>query len=74
MLGLAIGAYDGWQTPLLLIGACIIIGFWLAALLDIFRHSFRRHDQKALWVLVVLLFPIVGTLIYFFLGRKQKIH
>ncbi|MEQ9438128.1 MAG: PLDc N-terminal domain-containing protein [Cyclobacteriaceae bacterium] len=73
MAGLAIGAYDGWQTFLVLIGVCLILGCWLAALLDIFRHTFQRSHQKVLWVFIVTLFPLVGVLVYALLGRKQKI-
>jgi len=73
-LGLALGAYDGWQTIMLLLAVCLVVGLWLATLLDIFRHSFQRQDQKILWVLVVTLFPLVGTLLYILLGRKQKME
>ena len=72
-MGLALGAYDGWQTFLVMIGGCLLLGLWLAALLDIFRHSFQQPYQKILWVVIVTLFPVVGIFVYRVLGRKQKI-
>lgn len=74
MPGLALGAYDGWRTFLIMIGFCLLLGMWLAALLDIFRSSFGQPHQKALWVVIVTLFPVVGVLVYGLLGRKQKIQ
>jgi hypothetical protein len=74
MLALALGAYDGWQTILVLAAVCVVLGCWVATLLDIFRHAFRQRHQKVLWILVVTLFPVVGPFIYIILGRKQKIE
>ena len=45
----------------------------LIALIDIQKSKFNRND-KIFWVLVVLLFNLIGTMIYFTIGRKQKIN
>ena len=48
-----------------LIGFFILI-LWIAALTDIIR---RRHARTggstAAWIIIVLIFPIVGTIAYF---------
>lgn len=44
----------------------------LIALIDILRSEFKGND-KIVWILVVLLANLVGTLIYFMIGRNQKI-
>lgn len=44
----------------------------LIALIDILRHDFQK-DQKVVWLLVVLLVPALGWILYLVLGRKGKI-
>jgi hypothetical protein len=44
----------------------------LVAIIDILRHEFNGNN-KLIWVLVVLMLPLVGSILYFFIGRNQKI-
>jgi hypothetical protein len=52
-----------WIWPIL---AILVIILWTAALIDIVR---RRHQMSgvkiAIWVLVLILFPILGVIAYF---------
>jgi hypothetical protein len=50
-----------------------VIGFWLFALIDILRHQFRGNYEKLIWVLVVLFLPILGSILYFIIGRSHRI-
>jgi len=62
--------------PLALLMFLIVIGaliFWLLALLDILRSNFTQGINKLCWLLVVLFVPLIGPIIYFFMGRQQKI-
>lgn len=43
----------------------------LVALIDILRHDFREN-QKLVWLIVVLFVPIIGTILYFAIGRNQR--
>jgi len=45
---------------------------WVAGLVDIFRHPMPT-GQRIFWILIVIVFPIVGTLAYFVL-RKPTDH
>ena len=45
----------------------------IIALVDILRNEFT-NDNKIIWVLVILLSWIIGAILYFFIGRKQKIQ
>lgn len=45
----------------------------IMALVDILRNEFT-HNNKIIWVLVILLSWIIGAILYFFIGRKQKIQ
>ncbi len=55
---------------LLLVPVVLIIP--LIALVDILRNEFPGND-KLIWVLVILFLWIIGAILYFFIGRKQKI-
>ncbi|WP_415222219.1 PLD nuclease N-terminal domain-containing protein [Psychroserpens sp.] len=39
---------------------------------DILKSSFEKNN-KIIWILVVLLVPILGSILYIFIGRKQKL-
>ena len=49
---------------------CIILPF--KALIDILKSKFNGND-KLIWVIVVLLVPIIGAILYFRIGKKSKI-
>jgi hypothetical protein len=53
--------------------AIIFIMFliWLGCLLDILRFEFRGNN-KLIWFIAVTFIPLVGCLLYFFIGRRQK--
>jgi hypothetical protein len=44
----------------------------LTSLIDILKNEFNGNN-KVVWVLVVLLFPIAGSLLYFIIGRNQRL-
>ena len=68
--------YLGMMNPFLI--KVILISMLLAfiptviALIDILKSEFKGND-KVVWILVVLFFNLIGTIIYFSIGRKQKI-
>ncbi len=45
----------------------------LLAIIDIVRSEFQDNSEKLIWVLIVLFFPIFGSIIYFSMGGKNKI-
>ncbi len=61
-----LGMLGPWQILLLLMLIIPII-----ALIDILRSNFKG-DNKLIWVLVVLFFNIIGSLLYFIIGIRQK--
>lgn len=44
----------------------------IVSLVDILRSEFAGNN-KIVWVLVVILLPFVGAIMYFTIGRKQKV-
>lgn len=45
----------------------------LLALVDIVRNKFEGNMQ-IIWVLIVIFFNIIGSILYFIIGRNQKIE
>lgn len=46
---------------------------WIIALVDILKSNFKDSNNKILWVLIVILLPIIGSILYFIIGKNQKI-
>jgi len=45
---------------------------WIIALIDILKSDFQGNN-KIIWVLVVIFLPIIGAILYFIIGKNQKI-
>jgi hypothetical protein len=50
-----------------LIGLLCFI-FWIVALVDCIKSN---NANKLLWIIVIILLPFLGTILYFALGRVQ---
>ncbi|MFZ6051813.1 PLDc N-terminal domain-containing protein [Halocola ammonii] len=60
-----------WQIVLLLIAFGIFI-LPIIALIEIVQNEFEGSN-KIIWVLVVLLLPFLGSVLYFVIGRDQRL-
>ncbi len=50
------------------------LGLYIYALVDVLRSDFRGSNTKILWVIVILLAPFLGVLLYLIMGRKDKVR
>lgn len=60
------------MTEMFVIFFLLVTILCIVALVDILRSEFRGYN-KLIWLLVVTIFPLVGSLVYFVFGRKQKV-
>ena len=44
--------------------------FWVWMLIDAIKNPRLDGSQRVIWVLVVFFIPCLGSLIYYFVGRK----
>jgi hypothetical protein len=51
--------------------ALAVFAFWLWMLIDALTNKGLQGTEKIVWVLVVILVPCIGSLIYFFIGRPK---
>lgn len=51
----------------------VIISFILLiyCLIDLLKSTFKKND-KLIWLIVLILIPFIGSLLYLNIGRKQK--
>lgn len=66
----AIGLPGGGETFFLFTVLPVIL--WVVALVDCLRSNFESNT-KLIWVIVIIFLPILGALLYFLIGRGQKI-
>ena len=62
-------------VQIMTIVSVVLIGtlLMLIALIDIVKSNFKGND-KLIWVLVVIFLHWIGALLYFIIGRKQKLQ
>lgn len=60
--------YLPFLLPLILIELVLA----LTALIHVLRHPHYKFGNKAVWILVVLFFQIIGPVIYFVFGRGEE--
>lgn len=64
---------NGWMIFFLAVGIAYF-GFVLFCLMDVLKATFKDPVQKFVWIAIILLFPIFGSFIYLYMGRKNKIN
>lgn len=47
--------------------------FWIWMLIDCIQNGRLESTEKIVWVLVILFLHLLGALIYYFVGREQRI-
>jgi hypothetical protein len=56
-----------------LLGAIAVVA-WIVALVDILRRRAAfSGGQFAAWILIVIILPVLGTILYFVVGRKPAV-
>ena len=50
----------------------LCLALWIWALVDIINSRFREESSKIVWCLLVIFLPFLGTILYFVIGREQR--
>lgn len=58
--------------PFLLPLIVVQLALMILALVHALRHNDYKRGNRGMWVLIILLFQIVGPLAYFILGRDEN--
>jgi hypothetical protein len=46
---------------------------WFISLIDILRNEFRKDINKLVWFFTITI-PVLGPMLYFFIGYDQKVE
>ncbi|UMB61396.1 PLD nuclease N-terminal domain-containing protein [Lutibacter sp. A80] len=63
-----LGLLGSWPVGLFLMTLILTI----LALIEILKSDFKDND-KIIWIVVVLFFNFIGAILYFVIGRKQRL-
>ena len=63
---------ETWELIILLFILALAVLPTVLALIDIQKSEFQGNN-KLIWLLVVLFMSIFGAILYFLIGREQKI-
>ncbi|KQC32476.1 hypothetical protein AAU57_03360 [Nonlabens sp. YIK11] len=53
--------------------ALTFIGLWVYCIADIAKSRFVNENNKLIYILVVVLAPVIGILLYLTLWQKEKV-
>ncbi|MDO4898197.1 MAG: PLD nuclease N-terminal domain-containing protein [Rothia sp. (in: high G+C Gram-positive bacteria)] len=62
------------RAILIIGGGALLLAVWIYAVLDAAQADSNRVRTlpKGLWILITLLFPLLGSVLWFWLGRPNK--
>ena len=66
------GIISSTELIIVLIFALFVLLLPLVALVDILRSKFE-DNTKIIWVIVVIFLSTIGAILYFLIGKNQKI-
>lgn len=72
VLEVPLGVIGPFQIILILIVILFLVLLPIITIIDIVKHNFKNND-KLIWVLVTILLPFLGPLLYFIVGRKSRL-
>ncbi len=64
--------FVGPQEIIILLIGLLLLALPVIALVDIIRNEFTGNN-KLIWVLIVIFFNILGSILYFIMGKNQKV-
>lgn len=62
------------MARLLLIGVLLALAFWVYSIVDCALQDPTRHRgvSKPVWILIVILLPVLGGILWFVVGRARR--
>ena len=66
-------SFPGGAEILIILVALAFLFIWIKTIIEIARSRFTDDTYKIVWLLVVILCGLVGMIIYYAVGRKNRI-
>jgi len=61
-----------WDVFFLLLFFVPLLCLWFYAVADVFRRRNMVGWEKAVWLLLIILLPYIGVILYFLLGHLEE--
>lgn len=68
-----LGVISAGSWIIIIFFVIIPILLFIIALIDVLGKTFRTKKDKFIWIAVILIFPVLGAILYFLIGRPRKI-
>jgi hypothetical protein len=62
------------MLPLLIPLAILELGLMIWAVVNIATRKAVRFNNKALWIIIAVLFTVIGPIVYFAFGRVEEVR
>ncbi|MBE0655572.1 MAG: PLDc N-terminal domain-containing protein [Bacteroidales bacterium] len=56
---------------IILFGMLLLILLPIFAIIDLIRSRIRDND-KVIWIIIIIIIPILGSILYFAIGKSQR--
>ena len=56
---------------IILFGMLLLILLPIFAIVDLIRSRIRDND-KVVWIIIIIIIPILGSILYFAIGKSQR--
>lgn len=60
------------NLPILIPLIVVQVALGLIALIHVLRHPHYRFGNKIMWAVIVLIFNLIGPIVYFVFGRGEE--
>jgi len=64
----------GGAEILILLCVLAYLFIWIKSIVEIARSKFTDSTQQVIWLLVVILCGVIGLILYYAIGRKNRVH
>ncbi|MCS5735045.1 PLDc N-terminal domain-containing protein [Herbiconiux daphne] len=64
-----VSSFNIWHLVIILVGIAAFVLF-IAALVSIARAPRASTGEKVIWIVVVLILPLLGSIVWFAVGRR----
>lgn len=64
--------FSAWHLVLIvvMVGLALLV---VSAIVSISRADYKSGTEQAVWILIVVIAPLLGALIWFAVGRRRKL-
>ena len=62
-----------WHIILIVVVVAVMLPLWIAAIVSIVKHPDASQTAKVVWIVIVIIFPLLGSLIWFATGRSALV-